>query len=734
MKNLKSRDEYLQTANEGFIKDTIKKGWEKVKSFFKVGLKKIKDMIVLFDNSGNILPVVTPQAVIDMFSDSEAVHVYAPQAMVKSVVDAGGKGCETTAPLGNNDVDYDEGPDGKEYANWMHDKKYEDSNEYKNMETLCKMLKENAEYFTDGAVELLEAEGEWNWEAIKKERTPYIDKSQFGPVKKITGERFKKIIQSLIEDRIIRGGKRVVRASDNKTVDPYRNILVFGAPGIGKSTMPNQVIEEYNARAEGKPSEMMSIINVDCGNLHPGDVMMPTMPKELPDIMDDIRKSSDVYTDAAAELGKMSQEEYNEIADKIGRSGQFKSYDAPKSWLPAYKPVGGKANIFLDSKANGGVYIDGDGNAYETGNGGIIIFDEFLRADPDVFGELMNFFLFRKVGEYVLGSKWVIIACSNRPCDDDQVARVWKSWNGAPAKKGRQERMYQLLPEPDMWRKWISKKGADKIILDFIFDEDSMAGDEYPRWHSHVKNGVGESGQVIPIDPRQWERAINEINRYELENDLVDITEMEMDDIKFCMEGFFDEGFIEEFIEWLEKHLDKVDLDGIMENPQSIGFPNKFKHDPEGANILIKTMLEEMKKRYEKDPGKISDEQLANIIMWLGINFKEQMQTVNDFIIKISDDIFKRDDDQHRFAKYVKANMMLIAAFPESELDEIVDYFENIPEEKGQWPSGSMDILKDLMKKYFPWRIDGDDNVKFVDKLDIKDTAEKADVNKIDDE
>ena len=41
MKNIMSRDEYLQNLEEGFIKDTIKKGWEKVKSFFKIGMKKI---------------------------------------------------------------------------------------------------------------------------------------------------------------------------------------------------------------------------------------------------------------------------------------------------------------------------------------------------------------------------------------------------------------------------------------------------------------------------------------------------------------------------------------------------------------------------------------------------------------------------------------------------------------------------------------------------------------------
>ena len=37
MKNLMSRNEYLQnTVEEGFIKDTFKKGWEKIKSLFNV--------------------------------------------------------------------------------------------------------------------------------------------------------------------------------------------------------------------------------------------------------------------------------------------------------------------------------------------------------------------------------------------------------------------------------------------------------------------------------------------------------------------------------------------------------------------------------------------------------------------------------------------------------------------------------------------------------------------------
>ena len=79
MKNLMSRDEYLQKMDEGFFKDrvapAIKKGWEAVKSAFKIGMAKIRDFIAIFDNEGKVLPVVSPQAVIDKFSNVKGVDV-----------------------------------------------------------------------------------------------------------------------------------------------------------------------------------------------------------------------------------------------------------------------------------------------------------------------------------------------------------------------------------------------------------------------------------------------------------------------------------------------------------------------------------------------------------------------------------------------------------------------------------------------------------------------------------
>ena len=118
MRNLMSRDEYLQKANEGFIKDTIKKGIDKVKSLFKMGMKKVKNFIVIFDSKGHVFPVVSFQAVIDRFSKSNVIKVFAPKAISQNVIDAGGTGCPETAEIKKSDDVYGEvDTDSNEYKN-----------------------------------------------------------------------------------------------------------------------------------------------------------------------------------------------------------------------------------------------------------------------------------------------------------------------------------------------------------------------------------------------------------------------------------------------------------------------------------------------------------------------------------------------------------------------------------------------------------------------------------------
>ena len=42
MKNLLSREEFLNQIDEGFIRDTFRKGINAIKKVFSIGMKKIK--------------------------------------------------------------------------------------------------------------------------------------------------------------------------------------------------------------------------------------------------------------------------------------------------------------------------------------------------------------------------------------------------------------------------------------------------------------------------------------------------------------------------------------------------------------------------------------------------------------------------------------------------------------------------------------------------------------------
>ena len=489
-----SRDEYLQKANEGFIKDTIKKGWEKVKSFFKVCMRKIKDFIAIFDSEGHLLPVVSPQAVMDNFSGSSAVTVLGTNALNDSVTEAGGN-VNTSAPTFEEGT-YDDGPDGDAFFDWELKKEYKNDIEYKNFMSIPAIIKEHYNYSDEEFEKLNEA-----WKDVAKDRVSYLDKSQLGKVKAINVEKFEKLINGLIEDWSINSGKSSVSVDgdDVEIGEPMGNILVFGAPGIGKSTVPQMVVDKFNKNvAKGDPSKMISLISINCANIAAGDFMMPTMPKEN-DVISTINDFADTFPESGEYFKSLASGEQKQVAATIQNSGQFKSSDAPKCWLPSWKKTGNdKIDKMLDDYSNGGVYMDKDRHTYKTGGGGIILFDELLRCDPDVFKQLMNFLLDRELNGWRLGSKWAIIACSNRPCDDAEVADVWNSWSSTPAAKDRWEGFYQLIPDPESWKAWARKKGCDELILEFIFDDndDSARDSGYSAsvsagiHHGHLSRSV----------------------------------------------------------------------------------------------------------------------------------------------------------------------------------------------------------------------------------------------------
>ena len=729
MNNLLSRNEYLKAMNEGLVGDAVKKIGQGIKNLFRFGMKKIKDFIAIFDNNGNVLPVVSAQASIDHLSKSDAVKISASKEISDDIVAAGGSAVPQSISMLPEEAS-DFGPNGEEYANWVEKGEYKDTIEYKNLSRMGQILKEHCEFDGD-VVE------EGSAENIKN-RVLYNNDNKSGSVKstgvdKVSSLNYKEF-QNILKESIS-------RKSRGENVD---TLFVFGAPGVGKSTIPNSIINTWNEE-HSDIKDKMSLICVNCANIQPGDLMMPTMPSDK-DIISYIEKNKGAFPEISSGLSDLDDDEKDALTQKLRMSSQKIANEAPKSWLPCYHATGDEElDYILDSAANGGLqtvennkmsvgrFLKGKkfGSAKKhivTGGGGILLMDEFLRCKPQIFDELMNFLLTGEVNGWHIGSKWTIIACSNRPCDDAKVQEVWDSWGGAA--KDRWARMFHLNPEPNEWKEWAAKKGCDNLILKFIFDETAKDGGEYHRWHrlSNHEDTMGDEG-LKPITPRNWERVFNAINLYKKEHDMTSISEMSVNEIIDVVSGFFDKDFTSEFNKWINENAKTVDLESIIKDPENT-IP------PVGSNphTLCKNLLDQIKARCEKKL--LSDDEMKNVAIWLGVNFKNDANAVVEDIIFKLEDVYTAKGESGALDALQETGKIFMAAYPsKNDLpnlkegmedcinnapkfdDKLAKFKETYGEYVADKENGSVEdfvnsakkVIVNTAKKYFPWRVSGDE-------------------------
>ena len=674
MKHLLSREDFVKSKlNEGRIGDTFRKGINKIKGFFSLMIKKVKNFIALFDNNGNVLPVVPLQAVIDHYSNSNSVDVYSSKDMSDSVIEAGGNGCKSNPSLRDNNESYD----------YVDNK----SIEFKNFMNLTKVLRENLGIDID--MEQINERISYS-KPGEKLNIPVIDSKEF---------------ESLLEERIFE--KQGMYDDDDDDDDDLGNLLIFGAPGIGKSSIANTVIKKYNQNKSA--SESISMITVNCANLEPGDFMMPTIPMKK-DIYDYIERNKDIPE--FSNIDNLSDEEKKELQNALKQ--QKVSDTAPKSWLPCYKPTGNPdIDAVLNAAANGAI-TKNKKNARknkETGSGGILLFDELFRARPSIFDQLMTFLLTREFDGWQLGSKWAIVACSNRPADSKRVSETWQDIEGADLDRYCQIAL--LKPSVEGWKEYMRNlglTGENEILFKFIFDPDSKDGDEYTRWHrvdnkedldSDTSSGNEKSdANTIPVTPRRWEKVWKAIKNFMKRNGFKNILEIPINKLNDVVKSYFTPDFLHEFIDWFEAHTGNVDLHDIIEDPTNV-FPRKDGRTDDA--IIIRDLWEQFEKMYKKKKD-VPDEELANIFIWLGIHMSEQVNLVkNDFFEKL-DTILENQSDNALYTKE-KSLDVLCAAWPSQE------DFEKI----NATTDDRIEEIKNLMKEYFPWRLKGDE-ILWVDK------------------
>lgn len=273
---------------------------------------------------------------------------------------------------------------------------------------------------------------------------------------------------------------------------PY---CIWGSPGVGKTQIIEEVVDIIREE-EGRAT----IISINAMSMRKDDFAFPV--------------KSEIEREVVNARGERVK--YNDV-----RGG-----DVLKTWLPVYKPgdkdaeMNGITDEQLDDIANGG---DGSGN----GRGGVIFFDELSRISADVLNIIMTLVQNRKFNEYVLGSKWMIVAAANPPqvlgaagermqWDPAQTDRFshcflkpsfqeWLVWAKSPIKGTNRPHIHAdiikfLVENPDCWNNASMVNKEDK--------KDKVAKSKFPNprgWESVSKERYNrEDARAAEQDPTSF--------------------------------------------------------------------------------------------------------------------------------------------------------------------------------------------------------------------------------------
>ena len=511
--------DYETFINEGFG-DFVKKGINKVKSFFKNMVVKFNNFIAMFDDKGEVIDASSPYTALNFISDGEVQGVTAFTTVKNEYLN---DNVQSVASI----------VESPEYYGIVD----KNSLEYRNYLTMVDMVNE---HYAKYGEKLNEAAGRVGFSG---------EDGGLKGIRDIKAEDLKWLLNQSI--------KNVPAYKDE---DYGGAILIWGAPGIGKTTIPKAIIKEWN---EAHKDELKSVMVVECGNLTVDGFSLPLpMNKTMGEY---IKEHPEVRNRLIAQDIDITSKEFLEQEIKV-------SGEALKTWLPCYKEsVNDEENYIRNAIANGHTVKKRKGGRMkvtETTEGGILLFDEFFRANESIFKILMQFILTRTFNdEYILGDKWAIIACSNRPNDDEEVAKGFES-TGAVVGTRFGGGQFNFIPDFDDWKKWAVKDGHfDDATMAFLMQSKDASSGEYTNWHT-IRPGEYQGGKTAWPTPRTWSLLMVELYNI-MENDgYSSIYEIPTDKIKLKADGIIGVEMADKYIEYLSTFQSKFNPAEVLKNPK----------------------------------------------------------------------------------------------------------------------------------------------------------------------
>jgi len=277
--------------------------------------------------------------------------------------------------------------------------------------------------------------------------------------------------------------KELMEIIDNKIFDPETAALgIWGAPGIGKTEIVKSVLNNYDGDRR--------LIDIQTTTMVPDDWSLPVIAKDeiAKSILEASMKTEALklgfdYDEFMSDPTNPKYGDFRKKMDLMNNPAEYlRAIDIPKSWLPVYIPTGDvEEDKRRDQVANGPDNL-----------GGIIFLDELSRASAEVQNTCLKLVQEKQINGALLGSKWFVIAASNREEDEDMDFGI--TWSNA---LGNRFEQYNFFPEYKEWREW----GTGNIwpsIIQFLDYRNTQFF--YTLTDDDVKNQVFAS-------PRSWANA-----------------------------------------------------------------------------------------------------------------------------------------------------------------------------------------------------------------------------------
>ena len=518
MKHILDFDTFI---NEGFG-DFVKKSFDKVKSFFKNMVIKFNNFVAMFDDNGDIIDASSPYTALNYISNGAVKGVTAFTSVKNEYIN---DNVQSVASI----------VESPEYYGIID----KSSIEYRNYLTMVDMINEHYNKY-----------GEKLNEAESKRVGFSGDDGGLKGIRDIKSKDLKFLLNQAIKN-----------VPAYKGEDYGGAILIWGAPGIGKTTIPKSLIREWNENND--INNQKSVMVVECGNLTVDGFSLPIpMHKTMEEYM---KEHPTVKKQLEKEGHDVSSEEF--LKTEIVVSGE-----ATKTWLPCYKESSvDSENEIANAIANGHISkkrIGGRMKVTETTEGGILLFDEFFRANESIFKILMQFILTRTFNdEYILGDKWAIIACSNRPNDDEEVERGFDS-TGAVVGTRFGGGQFNFIPDFDDWKKWAVKYGHfDDATITFLMQAKDPLSEEYTNWHT-IRPDEYSSGKTAWPTPRTWSLLMVELKNIMENEGYGSIQEIPSDIIKLKADGIIGVEMADNYVQFLSTFKSSFNPAEVLNNPK----------------------------------------------------------------------------------------------------------------------------------------------------------------------